>query len=291
MRIYLPCLTIDVVNRYKSHFPKFPLGGLQSYGRPEKDTKGLWDSGIPIILDSGTFTLNHSEKRNGMRITKEGYANYLVNNKSNFDFYFNFDSNFESEGFSENLENLMYLERKNLKPIPVIHDIDMNGVEIKYYIDKKYPIVALGSRQIKKADQVSELTKSLYRHGMKVHLLGSVKYDYLKDARILSCDGSSWMRTANIGDVYFWNKNMAGADKKVVINFGEANSVSMQNHYTIHKDRGHFMKFLNDKFGFKSCDLLGNDRYVNRQIVNIYYYSQLQAAINKIHKKGGYLIK
>jgi hypothetical protein len=86
---------------------------------------------------------------------------------SHFDFYFNFDEDYSREGFDVNLANQLDLENAGLTPVPVVHDC--YGGEIPYYIANKhkYPIVAIGSGELEKANVtvLKRIVDNLYSNG------------------------------------------------------------------------------------------------------------------------------
>jgi hypothetical protein len=239
-----------------------------------------------IILDSGTWTLNHKKSDAGIRITLEGYKNYAKAFGHLFEFYFNFDSNFTDEGFGENIFNQIRLEEAGLHPVPVIHDIYED--EIPYYIEKKYPLVALGSAQITDIYSLEMVVDRLQRAGIQIHLFGNTSFDFLSTLPIFSCDSTSWMARSAHGFIRYWNPHNKGLNKTDEIYLEEYLNALDKKKITI---SGYpFRKDLEEFLG-KELELTIEDLYrdkFNQWLVNTHYFAELEKRLNEIHRKKGF---
>jgi len=137
-------MSLQVLVRYRELFPDEKMNVLRSFAIRDNDIAAFCKRFRPfigsLILDSGTWTLNQASS--SIPISVEKFIAYLRIAAKYFDFYFNFDSNFESDGFDENYANQLKIEESGFNPVPVVHDVE--GDEIQIYIDKGYRRVALG---------------------------------------------------------------------------------------------------------------------------------------------------
>jgi hypothetical protein len=187
MKLFLSSIDIFPLKWYWERFPNAKPNLFKSYGHPSSDYSLLFTtyrSKIGMLaLDSGAWTLNNSIKPK-MPITIEGYREYLRHSSKNYDFYFNFDEDFTENGFNANWSNQVNLEKAELTPVPVVHNICNH--EIDFYIERGYKLVALGSTQI--VDRVSLETpaQKLHDAGVKVHLFGTTNINYTQRGNDLS---------------------------------------------------------------------------------------------------------
>ncbi|RJP23771.1 MAG: hypothetical protein C4527_19670 [Candidatus Omnitrophota bacterium] len=288
MRIYLSTPSYVVVSEFHSRFPDYPIYVLRSFGRPNADNADFFSNRngcvSGLILDSGTWTLNNSATNNGINITREGYADYLRRFGQFFEFYFNYDSNHQPEGFSENIEHQTQLEKRGFNPVPVIHDI--YGEEVDYYIKMDYKTIAIGSYQNPTPSELKELVSKLNRYGVSVHLFGCTRYKYLSVCPVFSSDSSSWTQSGSHGVMLFWNKDNHDEDKtdkillKDYVNQNKKGGIPIEDY----NFGDSFKQYLHDTFRFSLNDLYGLKMYHNRALVNIYYFAEMQARITKIHQ-------
>jgi len=278
--------------RYHEIFPGQKLNVLRSFGTPSKNTEDFLrthrDKLGSIILDSGTWTLNNKKTTGGIKITFEGYKNYVKDFGDEFDFYFNFDSNFTDEGFGENIVNQIRLEEAGLHPVPVIHDI--YGDEIPHYIEKQYPMVALGSTQITDIYSLEMVVDRLQRAGIQIHLFGNTNFEFLSTLPIFSCDSTSWAKTAGFGEIKFWNLKKEGINKTDDIYLEEyLNSLDKKpNRISAYKFRSDLLEYLDRTFGLTEDDLVGPDGKFYQWLVNTQYFVELEERINQIHRQKGF---
>ena len=182
----------------------------------------------------------------------------------------------------------MRLEEEGLKPVPVIHDI--GGHEIDHYIEREYPIVAIGSSQITDLDSLMNVVDRFDGTGIKLHLFGNSSFDLLAKAPLFSCDTTNWAIKGSFGDVLYWNPQKRGFNKtdKIYLQefFNPARDENRKS-YSSYEFKEDFDKYLSDTFGLCFSDLIGVDGTYNKMLVNTHFYAQLEDIVNEIHRKKG----
>ena len=292
MKIYNSSISLEILMKYKKLFPDSKINVLRSFAVLDNDVALLCKRLRPyiggLILDSGTWTLNQAPAAIAANITVEKYIAYLQIAAKYFDFYFNFDSNFEPDGFEENYTNQLKIEASGFSPVPVVHDIE--GKEIQTYIDRNYQRVALGSRQIKTLATLEKVMLKFAGTGIKVHLFGQTKFDLLANVPIHSCDTAMWAREGGWGKIRYWNPQKDGENKADRIYLEEYISADPAEGIILSKYqyRKEFEEYLWDTFKLKHDDLIGRDGHKNKQLVNLHYFVQLEKIITDIHKKKGF---
>lgn len=292
MKIYNSSISVDIVRKYRKFFPDIRINVLRSFAVLDNDVALLCKRYRPhiggLILDSGTWTLNQAPSALAANITVDKYIAYLRTAAKYFDFCFNFDSNFEPNGFNENYANQLKIESSGFCPVPVVHDIV--GKEIQTYIDRNYQRVALGSRQIKTLATLQKVMLKFAGTGIKVHLFGQTSFDLLANAPIHSCDTAMWAREGGWGKIRYWNPLKEGENKTDRIYLEEYVSADPNEGIAFSKYpyRKEFEEYLWDTFKLKYDDLIGKDRSINKQLVNTHYFVQLEGIITDIHKKKGF---
>jgi len=292
MIIFNSSISLEILRKYKKLFPDRKINVLRSFAVLDNDVALLCKRLRPhiggLILDSGTWTLNQAPAAIAANITVEKYIAYLRIAAKYFDFYFNFDSNFEPDGFEENYTNQLKIEASGFSPVPVVHDIE--GKEIQTYIDRDYRRVALGSRQIKTLTTLEKVMLKFAGTGIKVHLFGQTKFDLLANVPIHSCDTAMWAREGGWGKIRYWNPQKDGENKtdrlylEEYINTDQADGITLSKY----QYRKEFEAFLWDTFKLEYGDLIGKDRAINKALVNLHYFVQLEKIITDIHKKKGF---
>lgn len=291
MRIYVSSMSIDVLKKYKRLFPDSKINVLRSFAIRDDDVVMLCKRFRPhiggLILDSGTWTLNQASSETD-HITVEKYMAYLSVAAKYFDFYFNFDSSFDPDGFEDNYINQLKIEENGLTPVPVVHDIE--GDEIQIYIDRGYSRIALGSRQIKTLATLKKVMLIFQGTGIKIHLFGNTKFDLLANAPIHSCDTAMWAREGGWGNIRYWNPQKEGANKTDLIYLEEYIQTDKAKGITIseYKYRKEFEEYLWNTFNLEYDDLIGSNRAINKMLVNTHFFVQMEEIITSIHKKKGF---
>jgi hypothetical protein len=291
MRIYNSSMSITVLKKYKKLFPDSKINVLRSFAIRDDDVVMLCKRFRPhiggLILDSGTWTLNQASSETD-HITVEKYMAYLSVAAKYFDFYFNFDSSFDPDGFDDNYINQLKIEENGLTPVPVVHDIE--GDEIQIYIDRGYSRIALGSRQIKTLATLKKVMRRFEGAGIKIHLFGNTKFDLLANAPIHSCDTAMWAREGGWGNIRYWNPHNEGENKsdriymEEYIQAGKVDGIT----FSKYKYRKEFEEYLWNTFNLEYGDLIGSDRAVNKMLVNTHFFVQMEKIITDIHKKKGF---
>ena len=296
MKLYLAYFKKKPRRAYQKRFPNARINALISYGRRERDEMALLyeDRSLvsSLILDSGCWSLNQNRKKYQDLITIQGYSAFLRNFANKVDFYFNFDEDFSRDGFDTNLAHQIRLEHEGFKPVPVIHDC--YGPEVQYYIDRGYKMLAIGSGELQFAslDEMHFIMEPFRKNNIKVHFLGRVDYEKLAKLPVYSCDSSSWTQAGTKSNyALFWNPARSGFDKTDKIFLTEdIFQESKGRHHTDHPFRRDFEEYLHREFGFYLENLVGKGTEVllNRQVVNIHYFLDLEAQVNKKHSELGF---
>ena len=243
-----------------------------------------------IVLDSGAWSvfMGKSDLKIDEVISK------LKIWGSQCDLYFNFDTDFTEQGFTSNYANQRRMERAGLTPIPVIHNFYDD--EIDFYLEegKKYPWLALGSKQTKKFAHIRHAVDciKLGDPNRKIHWFGGSRYDWLIKLPIASCDTASWVKTGTFGHINYWNPenpNNSGLNKTDRIYVGGylKEEGKEKYDYVTYRWRADVDKYLKDSFGLTYQDLVGYDGVFNMWLVNTRFYAELEKRINAERIKRG----
>ena len=301
MKIYLSSITFRIVEEFKKKFPNKKINVLRSFGIPSNQERKflITHRNIigSIIQDSGTWTMNQ-RKKDGMRITREGYQGYMKMFGHHFDFYFNFDSNYQDIGFEENLEHLEKLEEAGLKPVPVVHDY--YGGEIDYYLKLGYDMVALGSILDVESDR-SKRTNADIKHAVqrlkqgnpkiKIHLFGSGSYDAMANLPLYSSDSSSWAQNSRYGYILYWNPSKLTTNKTVKLYFYDTKDDPRKNrrYFETYEFRKELETYLDRTLGITYTMLMGSNFHLYRNLVNTLYFVELEEILTAEHKRQGFI--
>ena len=297
-KIYHSALLIEIAAQYHRHSPEYPLNTLLSYGRKRKgyynnfvECHDQWGS---MILDSGTYTKNNNPKKHEYSITFKGYLAFLEDFAKYFDFYFSYDEDFTEDGF-DTVNQYYYLKavEAGFKPVFVIHDWH-NKRERDFCLNGKHDIVALGSGELRTAtaQELCDTVMPFYEAGVKVHLLGCTDLEKLTAAPVYSCDSTTWERLGGAGYVMFWNPKNPGfnkADKIYCMPHGSR--THMKQHIDSYAYLWDFEDYLYRNFKFTAHDVKGDKskgKLINRAIVNLHYFRQLEDLIRQEHKRLGF---
>lgn len=292
MKLYLASLKKKVLLMYHKLFPERKLNVLRSFGQLNSENYAFCvthkDKVGSLIFDSGTWTLNKAKIDKSNVITLRNYKNYAKMVGHYYERIFNFDSNFTDDGFEDNYYNQLILEEAGLKPVPVVHDV--YGEEIDLYIDKEYDFVALGSSQITKVDTLSYVLEKFEGTGINIHLFGSAKFEFLTGFPIYSCDTAMWTHTGSYGYIHYWNPKKDGENKIDTIYMEEfighehEKKITFSN-YEFRKD---LEEFLLKTLKITYQDLMGSDGDCYKSLVNTHFYAQLEDIVNQIHQQKGF---
>lgn len=296
IKIYLSSFDLNVLKVYKEIFPNSELNVLISYGTVNSDYYDLIvtsrDKINSLILDSGAFTYNFASSEARAKIDLDGFKNYCLEFQSQFDFIFNFDSNFTESGHIENCRNQKILEDAGVtKLVPVVHDYKGKySDEIGEFIEN-YDIISLGSSVFKKDKKiVNEIVRRIKDAGKKVHLLGVSAYNQIKDLPIDYNDSSNWAQAQKFGYINYWNnKKSKNPEEKLRFRDREKDSDTNQLiYFEDYKNKNDVESYLKETLNISYTDLYGHYSTLTRQIINTNYYVKLQDYVREAHEKNGF---
>jgi hypothetical protein len=292
MKIFHAGMELKVLLEYAKLYPGVKLDILKSFATIDHEIQRFYGGHRKkignLIFDSGTYSLNNSSQTpSGVNL--RAYKEYLLQFERQFDWYFNFDSDFSGGDSPENYQNQLDLEGAGLKPVPVVHDI--NGEEIEHYIATGHKMVALGSSQITSMKVLAGVMQRFAGTGVKVHLLGKVKFDFISNFPIYSCDTNAHAQRGKYGFIYYWNSRCPDVDKTDRIYLDEYISASNNKKIILanYRHRDEFLGYLNDELGVVEGDLYGDQGVFFKQIANLHYYVHLERVVNQIHKMKGFI--
>ncbi len=271
MKIFQASMEPEVLMRYSELFPDRRVNVLLSYAISRDNnwfTTKARDIVGGLILDSGTYTFNYSKQKENLGDLLERYRAYLQEFGSSYDYYINFDDDFSKNGFKVNFDNQEYLEAYGLIPVPVVHDV--KGDEVDIYLDKGCPIIAIGSSEGSGREVLKPIVDKIHRAEREVHIMGSAKVDLLMNLPIEYCDSSSWAQRGAYGEVAIWDKASNILNK--TLKFNERKILT-------HPDRDLLEDYLWEYFKMNIQDIQGSHNHFNKKIVNLHYSLELEAAI------------
>ena len=229
-----------------------------------------------LYLDSSAFTANLNK---GKHELLSPYSKYNAKFGNKFTRIFTLDHNFDDP--EHNYNNQQYLEEhmkpNGQRPIPAIHNEDDPLGEIETYVNDGHDYIAIGSNWKKVGDIYDEI-KQKYPD-LKIHFFGNLNRKVLKKCKPDSADSAAYAHQAKNGILNYWDPD---EDKERLIHFGKYDlrpkSKTIFHYKDFAKENKKFEEFLDKKFGYTLNDIL-NDR-VACQIVNLYFYTQLEAHLN-----------
>ena len=292
MKIYHASLNLKTLLSYKKLYPQQQVNVLRSFGMLDNEMLGFCRAHrgkvSGLILDSGTWTLNNAASDVKARINLPNYRDYLLQFHGYFDHYFNFDSVFADDTDEVNYQNQLALEEAGLEPIPVVHDVHRD--EIKYYIDKGYRMIALGSTQNGNQKVLECAFDQFSSAGVRVHLFGNVKFSSVANFPVWSCDTTAWAQRGKWGFIYYWNPHREPADKTDKIYMDEYLDASKKRefYYSTYEYRNELDQYLYDELRITSDDLYGQEGAYYKYLVNLHFYVKLEATITRIHQAKGF---
>jgi len=282
MKIFQASLNLRVLKKYFELFQE-PLNILLSIALIGGDTRGFLiecrHMVESIIADSGAWSV----AKGTSSFSIDALISYLKLWGHLFDLYFNFDTNFSDQGFNENYENQLKMEKEGLHPVPVIHNFF--NFEIDFYMSLgKYPWLALGSAQSKNLSDFQYAVNRIKRKdpNVRIHWFGGSRFDWLIQTPVASCDTSSWAKTGGFGHILFWNEAKEGPNKadKIYVGGYIKDGDDRSYHFVTYPWKKELEEYLSKTFGFQYGDLLGYDDKFNIQIVNTRFYAELEKKVN-----------
>ena len=242
-----------------------------------------------LILDSGAFSLNNIypnlivRARESQKLFQK-YEFDLPLVQKHYDFVFNFDDQFGPNSFSHNLSRLHALEAKCTMPVPVLHNLANH--EADYFINNGYNRAAIGQCHAQDREDLAVLwpvVDKLYHADVDVHLFGMTTPGVISHVSACSCDSKTWLDYAIRGRILHWNPLNPKMDKTDIIyipkdqEFNDGVGV----HYNDYKHLTELKKFIESRLGIKWREMLGIQRELNRQLVNVMYFLDLEERITR----------
>lgn len=275
-------------------YPNRKINVLRSFAVNNQDNHLFCNGLIPNIgsqmEDSGAFTLNNANYTDEKQVSLPNYMDHLKLYGNNFNYYSNFDKNFTSNGFSENLKALRIMETEELKPFPVVHDYFVK--EVDYYVNNKYDFIALGGvringskKQYRSNDHIKAAFKRIPSDRVRVHLFGASSFNNIIKLPLYSCDSSSWAQNNKYGYVLYWNPNKSGLNKTEKLYFLDKNSDYFRTDRK-YWEKAPFRKELEDfseSLGITYSSLMGHQSAHYRQLFNTIYYLTIEEVITQFH--------
>ncbi len=303
IKIFLSSFDQTTLREYKALNPDSEMNILLSYGTRSPDYYDMIDTNRDetdgLILDSGAYTANFASANTYPKIDLDGFISYCKKPTVNqsFDFIFNYDEDFNLDGFETNFRNMRIIEDNGIDVVPVAHDYTGEYFdEIGFYLQSGYKLIALGFSVHKQRDKKNNITNAVYRiyySGARVHLLGISSYDILADIPVHYCDSSSWAQEGRFGNIIWWNPHMTGQNKTDRIRFldKEDSHDRHAHHIGNYKHLDELEFYLKDQLDMTIADLCGHKKDFNRQLVNVHFFVQLQDRVREAHEQRGFIIK
>ena len=290
MILYLSSLNTTILRKYAEKMKRI-LFALISFALLESDASEMAEERGKtlggLILDCGAWTDQKSPNPTDI----DAYIDYLLIAGKYFDFYFNLDQDFNENYFSSlNYRHLLKLEAAGLTPVPVIHSL-YDG-EIEYYVERQYPIVALGSSYATELDALKFVFDKFSKlPDTKIHIFGTTSFENLMEVPVYSVDSSSWGTSGKYGELNFWNPESEKVDKTERIYIGGYYHPNgePEHHFVTYYCKQRLEEYLYNTFHFTYEDFLGDNGYYNLQIVNIHHYVELEKRITAEHRKRGFI--
>jgi hypothetical protein len=234
-----------------------------------------------LILDSGAWTLNNKKSNNKTMNVPKDLIFYCQDVEKYFNYIFNYDSDFHIRGFEINYTNQVEMEKAGLSPVPVVHNY-YGKEEINHYIKRGCKRVALGSFEGRDLHAIDYATQRLKDHGIKIHLFKMGSYATLSRLPIDSADASSWAQHAKFGCIIIWNPNKPGEDKTEILRMPDYLIKDNKNvpYFDEYPLREEIEELIYDTTSITYNDLMGLDAHLYRQVLNTFYYTQIQDIIN-----------
>lgn len=289
MDIYLVEPPIQILNFLSSNFECKP-NVLLSYARWQDFDFSLYTHAYrkkfgKLMLDSGAYT--HMQGRINIEI--HDYTSFLRSCSNLFDYVINLDIDTENEDVR--MWNLRKLEKNGVSNIlPVVHAPYSGEIEELY--ERGYTYQLLGST-FGSADRQLDYIFNRYFHsgrfpGIMFHKLGTSTYKGLSKYPYRSCDSTYLMRIGGMGNVLYWNpyrESDKNGDQTDVIYFGGfiRNKLPEAIDYSHYSYLDQFRSYLWQNFGFDLTDIHGQDKALNRWIVNAKYMVDLETRITQLH--------
>ncbi len=302
MKIFQSWMGRNEIALYNELFPKEPLNILISYahakGEVIRSIYVLKERGeiAELAMDSGTYTVKTKGVARYPHVTSEGYLSYMSDHHQFFDMVFNFDEIHDPSGFDINYAHQLDLDAAGVPVIPVVQDV-LGDEEIRTYLGDGSEIMALGSSQIRKPEDLDIVFGKLAGTGSRIHLLGKTEYKFLIQGPLYSADSSSAIQYQKKGCLLFWNDHREAdenGDKTDIINmeiyFEDKNKLPgiPKSEY---RYRQEFDDYLKDNFGITLNNFTQGktQRNLMIKVINMRYYKILEKKVEAYHRKKGWI--
>ena len=289
MLLHISSPTIEQIIAFHRMHPDKPLNVLLTYAKQQhfNDFQVLHRNKMcSLILDSGAYTLNKSEwARRPKNLLKE-YAVFAGYTTQFYDFIFNLDENFSMRGYEENMLNQFDLENAGLDPVPVVHNL-FNG-EIERLIALDYDVIAIGQCEHgRNFKQLNSAVTRIHEADRKVHLFGVSELEILQELPVWSCDSSSWAQYVQYGQVMWWNdanKDWSPWDVLYFPKKQDEHDPTKGKNYFSYAFKDDFDAYIWENLNLTIDDLLGERRVLNRALVNILFYKEMETLVAAYHR-------
>ncbi len=230
-----------------------------------------------LIMDSCAYSVATGKSK----ISLSEYKLYLKRYGHLFDCVFNLDDKFDNP--EHNQRNQDYLQQgvaRERWPVPVVHSEDDPEGEVQIYVDQGHDYIALGSLGKHRkfdADTVARIMEKF--PDIRFHLFGNFDREILTKCRPYSADSATWGHKAGYGSLYYWDPD----EKKEYSIYMEHRDTKQQPGQILYSEfmlKDKLDKFLLSTFGFDYARVLNNQ--TSMQIVNIYFFTQLESHINSL---------
>jgi hypothetical protein len=228
-----------------------------------------------LFLDSGAYSVWTGQSK----ITITEYLRFLKLYGDRFDAYFNLDDDFDDP--DHNQWNQQYLEEQlppgAKKPVPVVHSKTDPFGEFEFYAQMGHDFIAIGSTT-KIPSAVFDKIKNTYPN-IRVHMFGNLDRKILRDHTPYSADATTWADVAGIGDILYYDPDERREYPQISTGGKEVKDPTSV-HFKKFKHRQKLEEFLKNTFQFTYEDLLPRHGPRARQIINLYFFKQLEDHIN-----------
>jgi len=258
-------IKLNILNSY--HYAK---GQIYKLTKVYRKMIGL------LYLDSGAFSVSTGKSR----MTISEYSKYINMFGDLFDEVFTLDDDFEDpfHNFCNQAFLVRHRAKKFKRPIPAIHYEKDPFKELEIYRNLGHDYIALGSNSSKKyLDDFFKKVKDKYPD-LKIHMFGKLDRKILSNHKPYSADAASWTISAVYSRFYYLDP----IDKKEwIIYTGRKDKTPKGKSIKHFQEFDHINElkdFLLKEFNYELKDLISSK--TAREIVNLYFYSQLESLIN-----------
>ena len=280
MKLYCAVVDAETVRLFHD-ITKIKFNVLISYyyikGSAHKLTSLYRNMIDSLIMDSGAYSVATGKSK----ISLSEYKLYLKRYGHLFDCVFNLDDKFDNP--EHNQRNQDYLQQGVITerwPVPVVHSEDDPEGEVQIYVDQGHDYIALGSLGKHRKFDANTVNRIMEKFpDIKFHLFGNFDREILTKCRPYSADSATWGHKAGFGSVYYWDPDEK-KEYSIYMEHRDTKQQAGQILYSEFKLKDKLNKFLSSTFGFDYARVLNNQ--TSMQIVNIYFFTQLESHINSL---------